>query len=180
MFGSNIVVSAPNAHHVSARLESLDLLVVADIMLSETAARADVVLPVTQFAEETGTMTNLEGRVVLRQRRSGLPDGVRSDLDVLSGLAERLGSPVPFATDPEEVFAELGRPRPVVAPTTRASPTTGSARSRACSGPARPPTTPAPRGCSSTPSPPRTGGRASTPSSTAARPSSRARSTPCT
>ncbi len=109
VFGSNIVVSAPNAHHVSARLDSLDLLVVADIMLSETAARADVVLPVTQFAEETGTMTNLEGRVVLRQQAVRVPDGVRSDLDVLSGLAERLGSPVPFATDPEEVFAELGR-----------------------------------------------------------------------
>jgi assimilatory nitrate reductase catalytic subunit len=109
VFGSNIVVSAPNAHHVSARLDSLDLLVVADIMLSETAARADVVLPVTQWAEETGTMTNLEGRVVLRQQAVPVPDGVRSDLDILSGLAERLASPVPFATDPEEVFAELGR-----------------------------------------------------------------------
>jgi assimilatory nitrate reductase catalytic subunit len=37
------------------------------------------------------------------------PDGVRSDLDLIAGLAERLDSPVPFATDPEEVFAELGR-----------------------------------------------------------------------
>jgi len=54
-------------------------------------------------------MTNLEGRVVLRQQAVRAPDGVRSDLGILSGLAERLGSPVPFATDPEEVFAELGR-----------------------------------------------------------------------
>jgi assimilatory nitrate reductase catalytic subunit len=37
------------------------------------------------------------------------PDGVRSDLDVMAGLAERLDSPVPFETDPEAVFAELGR-----------------------------------------------------------------------
>ena len=109
VFGSNIVVSAPNAGHVSAKLDSLELLVVADMVLSETAARADVVLPVTQWAEETGTMTNLEGRVVLRQRAVRVPDGVRSDLDVIGGLAERLGSPVLFATDPEEVFAELGR-----------------------------------------------------------------------
>ena len=36
--------------------------------MSETAALADVVLPVTQWAEETGTMTNLEGRVILRER----------------------------------------------------------------------------------------------------------------
>ncbi|MGZ6788285.1 MAG: molybdopterin oxidoreductase family protein, partial [Nocardioidaceae bacterium] len=60
VFGSNIVVSAPNAHRVADRLAALDLLVVCDFVMSETAARADVVLPVTQWAEETGTMTNLE------------------------------------------------------------------------------------------------------------------------
>ena len=107
--GSNVVVSAPNATRVAARLEALDLLVVCDLVMSETAALADVVLPVTQWAEETGTMTNLEGRVVLRQQAVAPPEGVRSDLEVLAGLAERLGCPVPFATDPEAVFAELGR-----------------------------------------------------------------------
>ncbi len=107
--GSNIVVSAPRATHVQERLESLDLLVVCDLVMSETAALADVVLPVTQWAEETGTMTNLEGRVILRQQARPVPDGVRSDLDVVAGLAQRLGSPIEFATDPEEVFAELGR-----------------------------------------------------------------------
>ncbi|WP_243060172.1 molybdopterin oxidoreductase family protein [Nocardioides sp. SR21] len=107
VFGSNIVVSAPNATHVTGRLADLDLLVVADLVLSETAALADVVLPVTQWAEETGTMTNLEGRVILRQQAAAPPAGVRTDLDVIAGLAARLGHD--FATDPEEVFAELGR-----------------------------------------------------------------------
>ncbi|MBV6728842.1 molybdopterin oxidoreductase family protein [Nocardioides daeguensis] len=107
--GSNIVVSAPNATRVTQRLESLDLLVVCDIVMSETAALADVVLPVTQWAEETGTMTNLEGRVILRQQAIAPPEGVRSDLDVIAGLAERLGSPAAFATEPEEIFEELGR-----------------------------------------------------------------------
>ncbi len=77
--------------------------------MSETAALADVVLPVTQWAEETGTMTNLEGRVILRERAVTPPRGVRTDLEVLAGLAGRLDSPVAFSTDPEEVFAELGR-----------------------------------------------------------------------
>lgn len=54
-------------------------------------------------------MTNLEGRVVLRQKAITPPSGVRSDLDVIASLASRLDSPVAFATDPEEVFAELGR-----------------------------------------------------------------------
>ncbi|MEZ0577687.1 molybdopterin oxidoreductase family protein [Nocardioides sp. MH1] len=109
VLGSNIVVSAPRATHIAQRLESLDLLVVCDLVMSETAAIADVVLPVTQWAEETGTMTNLEGRVVLREQAVAPPSGVRSDLEVIAALAERLGSPVPFSTDAEEVFAELGR-----------------------------------------------------------------------
>ena len=107
--GSNIAVSAPNATHVGERLEALDLLVVADLVMSETAALADVVLPVTQWAEESGTMTNLEGRVILREQAVAAPDGVRSDLDVLAGLAERLGCEASFPVDPEEVFAELAR-----------------------------------------------------------------------
>ena len=107
VFGSNIVVSAPNVGQVTQRLHDLDLLVVADIVMSETAAIADVVLPVTQWAEETGTMTNLEGRVILRQQAVEPPPGVRSDLDVIAGLAARLGHD--FSADPEQVFAELGR-----------------------------------------------------------------------
>ncbi|MBM7517260.1 molybdopterin oxidoreductase family protein [Nocardioides nitrophenolicus] len=107
--GSNIVVSAPNATRVTRRLEALDLLVVCDLVMSETAALADVVLPVTQWAEETGTLTNLEGRVILRRRAVSPPEGVRGDLDVIAGLAARLGCAAPFPTDPEEVFAELGR-----------------------------------------------------------------------
>ncbi len=59
---SNPVVSAPNARHVEERLRALDFLVVTDIFLSETAQLADVVLPTTQWAEESGTMTNSCGR----------------------------------------------------------------------------------------------------------------------
>ncbi|MEU9194129.1 molybdopterin oxidoreductase family protein [Streptomyces hundungensis] len=110
VMGSNPVVSAPRAAHVEGRLRELDFLAVADVVLSETAALADVVLPVTQWAEETGTMTNLEGRVLLRRVAITPPDGVRSDLHVLNSLAERLGCEVTakkFPADPEEVFEEL-------------------------------------------------------------------------
>ncbi|WP_371796264.1 molybdopterin oxidoreductase family protein [Streptomyces sp. NBC_01718] len=109
VMGSNPVVSAPHAAHVEERLRSLDFLAVADVVLSETAALADVVLPVTQWAEETGTTTSLEGRVLLRQRAVAAPDGVRSDLEVLHGLAALLGHGKGFPTEPEEVFDELRR-----------------------------------------------------------------------
>ncbi|MFJ7891732.1 molybdopterin oxidoreductase family protein [Streptomyces anthocyanicus] len=109
VMGSNPVVSAPRAAHVEGRLRSLDFLAVCDVVLSETAELADVVLPVTQWAEETGTTTSLEGRVLLRRRAITPPDGVRGDLEVLHGLAGRLGVQKGFPTDPEEVFEELRR-----------------------------------------------------------------------
>ncbi|WP_330296287.1 molybdopterin oxidoreductase family protein [Streptomyces sp. NBC_00503] len=109
LMGSNPVVSAPRASHIEDRIRSLDFLAVADVVLSETAALADVVLPVTQWAEETGTTTNLEGRVLLRRQALTPPPGVRSDLEVLHALAARLGMPKAFPVSPEEVFEELRR-----------------------------------------------------------------------
>ncbi|WP_171112257.1 MULTISPECIES: molybdopterin oxidoreductase family protein [Streptomyces] len=109
LMGSNPVVSAPRAAHVEERIKSLDFLAVCDVVLSETAALADVVLPVTQWAEETGTTTNLEGRVLLRRQAITPPEGVRSDLEVMHELAARLGVEKGFPTDPEEVFEELRR-----------------------------------------------------------------------
>jgi assimilatory nitrate reductase catalytic subunit len=105
--GSNVAVSAPNARRVRDRLAALDFLAVSDIVLSETAALADVVLPTTQWAEERGTMTNLEGRVLLRSQAVTPPPGVRSDLEVISELARRLDAPSAWPTDPEAVFDEL-------------------------------------------------------------------------
>ncbi|QYN25244.1 molybdopterin oxidoreductase family protein [Amycolatopsis sp. DSM 110486] len=108
VFGSNVVVSAPRSRRVQDRLSALDLLVVADFVLSETAERADVVLPVTQWAEEDGTLTNLEGRILLRRKAVDAPVGVRSDLDVLRELATRLGQPAErFPVDAPAVFDEL-------------------------------------------------------------------------
>lgn len=107
VFASNPVISAPNARNVAHRLGSLDLLVVADLVLSETAAIADVVLPTTQWAEESGTTTNLEGRVLLRRKAVDAPLGVRTDLEILNALAERLGWSTGFSIDANEVFDEL-------------------------------------------------------------------------
>ncbi|MGW0334722.1 molybdopterin oxidoreductase family protein [Streptomyces sp. NPDC003011] len=109
LMASNPVVSAPHAGHIEERIRSLDFLAVCDVVLSETAALADVVLPVTQWAEETGTVTNLEGRVLLRKQAISPPEGIRSDLEVMHELAGRLGVEKGFPTDPEEVFEELRR-----------------------------------------------------------------------
>ena len=109
VLASNIAVSAPHANRVLDRLRALDLLVVSDIFLSETAALADVVLPTAQWAEEEGTMTNLEGRVLRRKRALDPPPEVRTDLSVMVELARRLGRGEYFVDDPRVVFDELRR-----------------------------------------------------------------------
>ncbi|HEX6683779.1 MAG TPA: molybdopterin oxidoreductase family protein [Candidatus Limnocylindrales bacterium] len=113
VFGSNPVVSAPNARHIAGRLASLDFLVVCDFVLSETAALAHVVLPVAQWAEEDGTMTNLEGRVIRRRALRKPPPGIGTDLAVMAELGARLShgnkNGVRFDSAPHIVFEELRR-----------------------------------------------------------------------
>src|SRR4051812_31351639 len=108
VLASNVAVSAPDARRVLRRLGDLDFLAVSDFFLSETAELADVVLPSAMWAEEDGTMTNLEGRVIRRRRALAPPEGVRDDLQLLAELAQRLGVDG-FSGDPETVFEELRR-----------------------------------------------------------------------
>lgn len=110
VFGSNLAVSAPRSAHIEQRLDALDFLCVSDIFLSETAERADVVLPTTQWAEEDGTMTNLEGRVLRRRKTCDAPHGILSDTEFLVRLAGELGRGQWFPTaQPQAIFDELRR-----------------------------------------------------------------------
>jgi len=107
--GANLAVSAPRAGHIVKRSAALDMLVVCDFFLSETAAVADVVLPVLQWAEEEGTTTSLEGRVLRRRQAVAAPDGAWGELRLLAELAQRLGQPAErFPADAEAVFTAPG------------------------------------------------------------------------
>ena len=109
VMGSNPVVSTPNGSVFDRHLDKLDLLVVADLFLSETAQRADVVLPACQWAEEEGTMTNLEGRLLYRRPAQPPPGDARTDLQILTLIAEGLGAGRFMSAVPEDVFDELRR-----------------------------------------------------------------------
>ncbi len=110
VFGSNVAVASPNAANIVQKLSELELLVVCDAFENETSATAHVVLPTAQWAEEDGTMTNLEGRVILRRKVQEPPPGAKTDLQILRALAERLGRPAGFEFDSShQVFDELRR-----------------------------------------------------------------------
>jgi assimilatory nitrate reductase catalytic subunit len=110
VMGSNIVVASPHANNIENRVRALDFLVVCDSFLNETAQFAHVVLPVTQWAEDEGTMTNFEGRVIRRRPAVPPPEGVRGDIEILCELARRMGCGEKFNfAGPREVFEEFRR-----------------------------------------------------------------------
>jgi assimilatory nitrate reductase catalytic subunit len=108
--GFNFAVSAPDAIAVIDRAQKLDFLCASDFFASETARMADVVLPAAMWAEEEGTMTNLEGRVIRRRRAKQPPPEVKSDTEILCELAAALGRGRYFRyAGAEEIFNELRR-----------------------------------------------------------------------
>jgi assimilatory nitrate reductase catalytic subunit len=110
ILASNPVVSAPRALRLREKMGAIEHLVVCDFFLSETAEYAHVVFPSLQWAEEPGTMTSLEGRVLLRGKLAKPPHGPRSDLWIVSELAKRLGAPgVLPSVEAEDIFNELRR-----------------------------------------------------------------------
>jgi formate dehydrogenase alpha subunit len=117
--GENPLLSEPNLHHAEKALAQLDVLVVQDLFLHETAARAHVFLPAAAFAEKEGTFTNSERRVQRVRRALDPPGQARPDWWITAELARRvarrLGLPVEpqFAyTGAAEIFDEMARLTP--------------------------------------------------------------------
>lgn len=108
LMGSNPVVSNPNANFVEEGLKKLDFLVVADMLFSETAQLADLILPTTAYLENTGTLTNLEGRVLLREAARPAFGLAKQDWEILSGIAASIGEGAYFSYScAEDIFEEL-------------------------------------------------------------------------
>ncbi|MCP3028336.1 molybdopterin oxidoreductase family protein [Halobacillus sp. A5] len=105
---SNPVVSNPNANFVKKALTNLNFLVAVDMFLSETAQLADLVLPSSSYLEDPGTMTNVEGRVTLREASRPLPGEVKHDWQIISEIAAVMGEGEKFSYESsEDIFNEL-------------------------------------------------------------------------
>jgi assimilatory nitrate reductase catalytic subunit len=107
---SNPMVSWPDQARVRRILEGLELLVVVDIFLSETALLADVVLPGSAWAESEGVVANSDALVCKINKALDPPGEARPDMWILCEIAQRLGRGEHFPhQSPREVFDELRR-----------------------------------------------------------------------
>jgi formate dehydrogenase alpha subunit len=104
--GENPMVTDPDLHHVEHALKKLDILIVQDIFLTNTAKMAHIVLPGTSFAEKNGTFSNTERRVLL-VRQAVPPKGEsRPDWQIIQDLSTRYGYPMHY-NSPEDIFQEI-------------------------------------------------------------------------
>jgi formate dehydrogenase alpha subunit len=112
VMGENPMLSDPDLNHAEHCLRSLDLLVVQDIFLTETAALADVVLPGLSFAEKLGTFTNSERRIQFIRPAVPAPGEARPDWWIIGEVARRMGYNGLTYNSPREIMDEINRLTP--------------------------------------------------------------------
>ena len=106
IMGENPAMSDPDQAHARAALANLEILVVQDIFMTETAAFADVILPASAFPEKDGTVTNTDRRVQMGRQAVSPPGDARQDWWIIQELARRMGLDWNY-THPRDVFGEM-------------------------------------------------------------------------
>jgi len=106
IIGEDVVQTDPNSAHVAKAMNALDLLVVQEIFMSETAKHADVVLPGTTFLEKEGTFTNTERRVQRVNKAVEPLPGTKPDGLIVTEMMQKLGYDQKLY-DADEVLAEI-------------------------------------------------------------------------
>jgi formate dehydrogenase major subunit len=111
--GEDILQSDPNTHHVAAGLAAMELVIVHDLFLNETANYAHVFLPGSTFLEKNGTFTNAERRIQPVRKVMEPANGLE-DWEVTQALANALGLDWNYA-HPSEILDEIARLTPTFA-----------------------------------------------------------------
>ena len=112
VMGENPMLSEPDLNHAREALARLELLVVQDIFLTETAQMADVILPAASFAEKDGTFTNTERRVQRVRKALDPPGEARLDWEIIAEISKRLGYPMNYQSS-AEIMNEIARLTPI-------------------------------------------------------------------
>ncbi len=108
--GEDIAQSDPNTKHVTEGLEAMELVIVHDLFLNETAAFAHVFLPGTSFLEKDGTFTNAERRIN-RVRPVMKPIHGLTEWETVCRLATAMGYPMSYDSA-SEIMDEIARMTP--------------------------------------------------------------------
>ena len=112
IFGSNAAVSYTNSAEVERALGGLEFLVVSDIFMTPTAKYADIVFPASSWLERENVISSFQtcNTCTLLQQPVTQVDESRSDVEIIIGLAKRLGLEADFWPSPRDMYDELLAP----------------------------------------------------------------------
>jgi predicted molibdopterin-dependent oxidoreductase YjgC len=113
VMGENPVFNLPGGSFIEDIFGNLDMLVVQDIFLTETAEIADVVLPALGWAEKSGTYTNLERRIQLQKQAVKTSWGME-DWRILSEISGRMGQKMDYL-ETDDIMREMAKVSPLYA-----------------------------------------------------------------
>ncbi|MFZ4544711.1 MAG: formate dehydrogenase subunit alpha [Saprospiraceae bacterium] len=108
LMGEDNVQTDPNTQHVVKALSELDLLVVQEIFMTETAKMAHVVLPAASFLEKSGTFTNGERRIQKVQRVVEPIHGTKPDGQIIVEIMNKMGY-AQADYDPKTMLEEISQ-----------------------------------------------------------------------
>lgn len=110
--GDDPLLSIPGRGEIERALGKLEFLMVSDSFPNPTGGKAHVVFPSSTFAEKSGTITNLEGRVQRIAQAVDCAGESHPDWRTVCDLAEYLGTPLHFSSE-KEITAALTRSVPL-------------------------------------------------------------------
>lgn len=91
IIGEDVVQTDPNTQKVMKALDSLEMLVVSELFMTETAKMATVLLPASSFLEKEGTFTNGERRIQRVQRVVEPIEGTKPDGQIIVEMMRKMG-----------------------------------------------------------------------------------------
>lgn len=123
IMGENPMMSDPNTNHVEQAFRSLEFMIVQDILPSETAFMAHLLLPATSSLEKDGTFTNTERRIQRIRKVINPPGVARTDWEITAAIAERVADKLGdngaskhwTFSNVSEIFDELAQSTPIYA-----------------------------------------------------------------
>ena len=115
--GEDPVLSDADIKHTKEALDNLDMLIVQELFMTDTAQCADVVLPAAGWGEQEGTFTNGERRVQCLHKAQEPPEGAMLDWKIMEEIAVRMGVPREkfHYESAEEIFEEIRECAPIFA-----------------------------------------------------------------
>lgn len=106
IIGENPLLADVNMNHTKKLFEKLDLLIVQDIFMTDTAEIADVVLPAKSWGEVDGTYTNTDRRVQRARQAVEAKPNVKEDWQILCELSTLMGYPMSYENS-EQIWDEV-------------------------------------------------------------------------